>query len=84
MIMMRLSSDTASLKRYPCPAERQERLIQEQMDEIEEAIEEAKAQVGEHFTVKQLEKLRKSLKQKLKSCKAQTVKMMWLRLNNWA
>lgn len=36
------------------------------MDEIEEAIEEAKAQVGEHFTVKQLEKLRKSLKQKLK------------------
>lgn len=65
-------------------AERQERLIQEQMDEIEEAIEEAKAQVGEHFTVKQLEKLRKSLKQKLKSCKAQTVKMMWLRLNNWA
>lgn len=54
------------------------------MDEIEEAIEEAKAQVGEHFTVKQLEKLRKSLKQKLKSCKAQTVKMMWLRLNNWA
>ena len=35
------------------------------MDEIEEAIEEAKAQVGEHFTVKQLEKLRKSLKQKL-------------------
>ena len=29
------------------------------------AIEEAKAQVGEHFTVKQLEKLRKSLKQKL-------------------
>ena len=46
-------------------AERQERLIQEQMDEIEEAIEEAKAQVGEHFTVKQLEKLRKSLKQKL-------------------
>ena len=35
------------------------------MDEIEEAIEEAKAQAGEHFTVKQLEKLRKSLKQKL-------------------
>ena len=35
------------------------------MDEIEEAIEEAKSQAGEHFTVKQLEKLRKSLKQKL-------------------
>ena len=56
----------SQFEKIPLSAERQERLIQEQMDEIEEAIEEAKAQVGEHFTVKQLEKLRKSLKQKLK------------------
>ena len=55
----------SQFEKIPLSAERQERLIQEQMDEIEEAIEEAKAQVGEHFTVKQLEKLRKSLKQKL-------------------
>ena len=55
----------SQFEKIPLSAERQEHLIQEQMDEIEEAIEEAKAQVGEHFTVKQLEKLRKSLKQKL-------------------
>ena len=55
----------SQFEKIPLSAERQERLIQEQMDEIEEAIEEAKAQAGEHFTVKQLEKLRKTLKQKL-------------------
>ena len=55
----------SQFEKIPLSAERQERLIQEQMDEIEEAIEEAKSQAGEHFTVKQLEKLRKSLKQKL-------------------
>ena len=55
------------------------------MDEIEEAIEEAKAQVGEHFTVKQLEKLRKSLKQKLEKLQGADRKdVMWLRLSNWA
>ena len=55
----------SQFEKIPLSAERQERLIQEQMDEIEEAIEEAKEQAGEHFTVKQLEKLRKTLKQKL-------------------
>ena len=60
----------SQFEKIPLSAERQERLIQEQMDEIEEAIEEAKAQVGEHFTVKQLEKLRKSLKQKLEKLQA--------------
>ena len=42
----------SQFEKIPLSAERQERLIQEQMDEIEEAIEEAKAQVGEHFTVR--------------------------------
>ena len=60
----------SQFEKIPLSAERQERLIQEQMDEIEEAIEEAKAQIGEHFTVKQLEKLRKSLKQKLEKLQA--------------
>ena len=55
----------SQFEKIPLSVERQERLIQEQMDEIEKAIEEAKEQAGEHFTVKQLEKLRKSLKQKL-------------------
>ena len=60
----------SQFEKIPLSAERQGRLIQEQMDEIEEAIEEAKAQIGEHFTVKQLEKLRKSLKQKLEKLQA--------------
>ena len=60
----------SQFEKIPLSAERQERLIQEQMDEIEEAIEEAKAQAGEHFTVKQLEKLRKTLKQKLEKLQA--------------
>ena len=55
----------SQFEKIPLSTERQERIIQEQMDEIENAIEEAKAEAGEHFTVKQLEKLRKSLKQKL-------------------
>ena len=60
----------SQFEKIPLSAERQERLIQEQMDEIEEAIEEAKEQAGEHFTVKQLEKLRKTLKQKLEKLQA--------------
>ena len=60
----------SQFEKIPLSAERQERLIQEQMDEIEEAIEEAKEQAGEHFTVKQLEKPRKTLKQKLEKLQA--------------
>ena len=60
----------SQFEKIPLSAERQERLLQEQMDEIEEAIEEAKEQAGEHFTVKQLEKLRKTLKQKLEKLQA--------------
>ena len=60
----------SQFEKIPLSAERQERLIQEQMDEIEEAIEKAKEQAGEHFTVKQLEKLRKTLKQKLEKLQA--------------
>ena len=60
----------SQFEKIPLSAERQERLIQEQMDEIEEAIEEAKEQAGEYFTVKQLEKLRKTLKQKLEKLQA--------------
>ena len=40
------------------------------MDEIEDAIAEAKEQDGEHFTVKQLEKTRKGLKLRLQKLQA--------------
>ena len=57
-------------EKIPLSKERQERLIEEQMDEIEDAIAEAKEQDGEHFTVKQLEKTRKGLKLRLQKLQA--------------
>ena len=50
--------------------ERQERIIQEQIDEIQNAISEMKYRVGERFTIKQMEKTRKNLEQKLEKLKA--------------
>mgnify|MGYP002560806599 CR=1 FL=1 len=49
---------------------RQQGIIEEQMNEIEDAIEEAKEEAGEHFTVKQLEKMRKTLKLRLQKLQA--------------
>lgn len=46
------------------------------------AIAEAKEQSGEHFTVKQMEKTRKTLEVKLKSYSPPTARMMWSHLNN--
>jgi N12 class adenine-specific DNA methylase len=52
-------------EKIPMSVERQQRLIQQQMDELVEGIAEAKRQTGNNFTVKQLEKTRKTLQQKL-------------------
>ena len=60
----------SQFEKIPLSKERQERLIEEQMDEIEDAIAEAKEQDGEHFTVKQLEKMRKGLKLRLQKLQA--------------
>ena len=60
----------SQFEKIPLSKERQERLIEEQMDEIEDAIAEAKEQDGEHFTVKQLEKTRKGLKLRLQKLQA--------------
>ena len=60
----------SQFEKIPLSKERQERLIEEQMDEIEDAIEEAKEEAGEHFTVKQLEKMRKTLKLRLEKLQA--------------
>ena len=38
-----------------------DRIIEDPIEEIEKAIAEAKEQSGEHFTVKQMEKTRKTL-----------------------
>ena len=55
----------SQFERIPLSAERQERQLREQIDEIEGAIEELKYQRGENFTIKQMEKTRKSLEARL-------------------
>ena len=56
----------SQFEKIPLSAERQARIIEDQIEEIENAIAEAKEQSGEHFTVKQMEKTRKTLEVKLK------------------
>ena len=56
----------SQFEKIPLSAERQVRIIEDQIEEIEKAIAEAKEQSGEHFTVKQMEKTRKTLEVKLK------------------
>ena len=60
----------SQFEKIPLSFERQERIIQEQIDEIQNAIAELKADAGERFTVKQMEKSRKQLEAKLEKLKA--------------
>ena len=60
----------SQFERIPLSFERQERIIQEQIDEIQDAISELKYASGERFTVKQMEKSRKNLEQKLEKLRA--------------
>ena len=62
--------DHSQFERIPLSFERQERIIQEQIDEIQDAISELKYASGERFTVKQMEKSRKNLEQKLEKLRA--------------
>ena len=55
--MTPLLSVTRSLRRYPISQERQERLLQEQIDEIEAGVKELRASHAERFTIKQLERM---------------------------
>ena len=55
----------SQFEKIPLSAERQERQLQEQIDEIEGAIAELKWQRGENFSIKQMEKTRKSLQARL-------------------
>ncbi len=60
----------SQFERIPISTERQERLIQEQIDEITAGIQEVKASNGERFTVKQLERTKKSLEVRLEKLQA--------------
>lgn len=56
----------SQFEKIPMSQERQEQLLQDQIDEIEEGIADLKASRAERFTVKQLEKTKRSLEVKLK------------------
>ena len=60
----------SQFEKIPLSFERQEQIIQEQIDEIQAAIAEIKYRVGERFTIKQMEKTRKGLEQRLEKLKA--------------
>ncbi|HCR82572.1 MAG TPA: helicase, partial [Lachnospiraceae bacterium] len=61
----------SQFERIPMSIDRQERLLREQIDEILEGIEEVKASGGERFTVKQLERTKKGLEQRLEKLQSQ-------------
>ena len=52
-------------EKIPLSTERQAAIIGRQIDEIETAIEQAKAENGERYTIKQMEKTRKTLQTRL-------------------
>lgn len=61
----------SQFEKIPISRERQERLLYEQIDEITEGIAEVEASGGERFTVKQLERTRKSLEARLEKLQAE-------------
>ena len=61
----------SQFERIPISRERQERLLREQIGEITDGIAEVEASSGERFTVKQLERTRKSLEARLEKLQAE-------------
>jgi len=55
----------SQFEKIPISPERQERELRDQIDEIEEAIATLKYERGENFTIKQMEKSRRSLQARL-------------------
>ena len=64
----------SQFERIPLSFERQERIIQEQIYETLAAINELKAHAGENFSIKQMEKTRKTLETKLEKLRADSRK----------
>ena len=60
----------SQFERIPLSFERQERIIQEQIYETLAAINELKAHAGENFSIKQMEKTRKTLETKLEKLRS--------------
>lgn len=64
----------SQFEKIPLSVERQKSIIEEQIDAVLDSIADAKANRGENFTIKQLEKSRKSLELKLKKLNDQSRK----------
>ena len=64
----------SQFERIPISRERQERLLEEQIDEITDGIAEVKLSGGERFTIKELERTRKALEAKLEKLQADSRK----------
>ena len=64
----------SQFEKLPVSQERQERLLQEQIEEIEEGLEELKASRAERFTIKSLERTKKGLETRLKKLQDTTRK----------
>ena len=64
----------SQFERIPLSFERQERIIQEQIYETLAAINELKVHAGENFSIKQMEKTRKTLEAKLDKLRADSRK----------
>lgn len=64
----------SQFERIPMSIDRQQELIVNQIDDILNAIDEAKRDKAENFTIKQMERTRKSLESKLEKLNSQTRK----------
>ena len=64
----------SQLEKIPVSIERQKHILESQIEEIVEGIREAKAARSENYTIKQMEKTRKSLEAKLKKLNDQSRK----------
>ena len=64
----------SQFEKIPISQERQERLLQEQIDEIEAGVKELRASHAERFTIKQLERMKKQLETRLQKLTSATRK----------
>lgn len=64
----------SQFEKIPMSVERQQAILQQQMDEILMGIDEAKRSNAENFTIKQMEKTRKGLEQKMEKLNDQSRK----------
>ncbi len=64
----------SQFEKIPISQERQERLLQEQIDEIEAGVKELRASHTERFTIKQLERMKKQLETRLQKLTSATRK----------